>query len=209
MKQILIADDHVTVRAGLRAILEARAGWEVVAEACDGREAVAVATEKRPDVAILDHSMPFMNGVDATRCIKEHQPTTEVLIFTIHDTTELALLAFQAGARAFLEKSNANKMLLAAVKSLMAHKPFFFGAFSGELQDGATAKRDPSQILTHREETVVTLVAQGYTNKHISAMLNLSVKTTETHRAAAMRKLNINSTAGLVRYAVRNNYLKA
>ena len=117
MKRILIADDHVTVRAGLRAILEARAGWEVVAEACDGREAVAVATEKRPDVAILDHSMPFMNGVDATRCIKEHQPTTEVLIFTIHDTTELALLAFQAGARAFLEKSNANKMLLAAVKS--------------------------------------------------------------------------------------------
>ena len=209
MKRILIADDHATVRSGLRAILEAHAGWEVVAEAYDGRQAVAGAIEKWPDVAIVDYSMPFMTGLDVTRCIKEHRPATEVLIFTMHDTTQLALQAFQAGARAFLLKSDANKMLLAAVTSLIVHKPFFAGAFSSELMGIATGKRDRSQMLTVREETVVKLVAEGYSNKGISAMLNLSIKTTETHRAAAMRKLDINTTAGLVRYAVRNRLVEA
>lgn len=204
MKRILIADDHATVRSGLRVILEARAGWEVVAEAHDGKQAVAIAIEKRPDVAIIDYSMPVMTGLDATRCIKKVQPETEVLIFTMHDTHELALQAYEAGARAFLVKSDANRLLLAAVESLLVHKAFFAGAFSSDLKDIAAGKRDRSHMLTLREETVVKLVAEGYSNKGISGMLNLSIKTTETHRAAAMRKLNIRSTAGLVRYAVRN-----
>jgi DNA-binding NarL/FixJ family response regulator len=93
MKRILIADDHAMARSGLRAILEARAGWEVV-EACGGREAVTRAIEERPDVAIVDYSMPFMTGLNVTRCIKEHRPATEVLIFTVHETSELALGAF-------------------------------------------------------------------------------------------------------------------
>src|SRR6476660_8143731 len=173
MKRILIADDHDTVRSGLRAVLEGRAGWEVVAEARDGNEAVARAVEKRPDVAIVDYEMPFMTGVEVARCIREHQLLTEILIFTMHDSEVLALQAFRAGARAFLLKSDANKML------------------------------------SPREKTIVKLVAEGYSNKGVSALLNLSIKTTETHRAAAMRKLNINSTAGLVRYAVRSKLVEA
>ena len=209
MKRILIADDHVAIRSGLRGILEARAGWEVVAEACDGRRAVTSAINHGPEVAILDHLMPLMTGIDATRHIKEHRPSTEVLIFTTYDTNELASLAFKAGASAFLAKSNSNKLLLSAVKSLLAHKPFFFGVFSNELQGGATVKRERGQMLTLREKTVVKMVAEGYSNKGISRILSLSIKTTETHRAAAMRKLGISSTAGLVRYAIRSNFLVA
>ena len=209
MKRILIADDHETVRAGLRALLEGRAGWEVVAEAHDGNEAVAEAIEKRPDVAIVDYSMPLMTGVEVTQRIRAHQPITEILIFTIHDSNALALQAFQAGARAFLLKSDANKMLLAAVESLIVHKPFYAGSFSSELKGVATGKGNTNRMLSPREKTIVRLVAEGHSNKGISAMLNLSIKTTETHRAAAMRKLNINSTAGLVRYAVRSKLVEA
>ena len=209
MKRILIADDHETVRSGLRAVLEGRIGWEVVAEANDGNEAVAAVIEKRPDVAIVDYAMPSMTGVEVARRIRERQRVTEILIFTMHDSNVLALEAFQAGARAFLLKSEANKMLLAAVESLIVHKPFYAGVFSSELEGMLTGKRDPSQILSPREKTIVKLVAEGHSNRAVSAILNLSIKTTETHRAAAMRKLNITSTAGLVRYAVRAKLVEA
>jgi DNA-binding NarL/FixJ family response regulator len=209
MKRILIADDHEAVRSGLRAVLEVRAGWEIVAEARDGNEAVAGAIEKRPDVAIVDYSMPLMTGVEVARYIRAHHLVTEVLIFTVHDSNELALQAFQAGARAFLLKSDANKMLLAAVESLIVHKPFYAGYSSNEPKGITTGKGDPTQVLSPREKTIVRLVAEGYSNKGVSAILNLSIKTTETHRAAAMRKLNINSTAGLVRYAVRSKLVEA
>src|SRR5258707_7430528 len=111
MKRILIADDHETVRAGLRALLEERPGWEVVAEAHDGAEAVAGAVEKRPDVAIVDYSMPFMTGVEVARRIRQHQLATEILIFTMHDSNSLALQAFQAVSRGFLLKAYADQML--------------------------------------------------------------------------------------------------
>jgi DNA-binding NarL/FixJ family response regulator len=209
MKRILIADDHETVRSGLRALLEGRPGWEVVAEAHDGNEAVAKAIEKRPDVAIIDYSMPLMTGVEVARRMKERQLGTEILIFTMHDSNVLALQAFEAGARAFMLKSDANKMLLAAVESLIVHKPFYAGAFLSKVEDVANRRGDENQMLSPREKTVVKLVAEGYSNKGMSLILNLSIKTTETHRAAAMRKLNINSTAGLVRYAVRNKLVEA
>jgi DNA-binding NarL/FixJ family response regulator len=209
MKRILIADDHETVRSGLRALLEWRPGWEVVAEAHDGNEAVAEAIEKRPDVAIVDYSMPLMTGVEVAQRITEHQLATEIVIFTMHGSNVLALQAFEAGARAFMLKSDANKMLLAAVESLIVHKPFYAGAFLSGVEGIANRRGDRNQMLSPREKTVVKLVAEGYSNKGMSTILNLSIKTTETHRAAAMRKLNINSTAGLVRYAVRNKLVEA
>ena len=209
MKRILIADDHDTVRAGLRAILERHVGWEIAAEARNGAEAVAAAVKNRPDVAIIDYSMPLMTGVEVARHIKRHQLPTEILIFTVHDSNVLAWQAFQAGARAFLLKSDASKLLLAAVESLMLHKPFYAGAFSSELRSAASGKGDLNEVLSPREKTIVKLVAEGHSNKGVSAILNLSIKTTETHRAAAMRKLNVNSTAGLVRYAVRSKLVEA
>jgi len=209
MKQILVADDHETVRSGLRALLETRPGWEVVAEAHDGREALAAAIVKRPDVAIVDHSMPVMTGVEVARQIRERQLATEVLIFTMHDSHDLALEAIRAGAYAFLLKSDANKLLLAAVESLMQHKPFYTGALSREFDNNADGNGGRHRLLSPREETVVRLIAEGYSNKGVSALLRLSIKTTETHRASAMRKLNVRSTADLVRFAVRNKFLEA
>jgi DNA-binding NarL/FixJ family response regulator len=209
MKRILIADDHEAVRSGLRAVLEQHVDWQVVAEANDGNKALAAAIESRPDVAIVDFSMPRMTGVEVARRIREYPLPTEVLIFTVHNSGLLARQAFQAGARAFLVKSDANKVLLRAVESLLAHKPFWTGRFWSEMNGGPTRPADGHQALSPREQLVVKLVAEGYSNKGISAILHLSVKTTEAHRSAAMRKLDLNSTAGLVRYAVRARLVEA
>ena len=203
MKRILIADDHEAVRSGLRAVIQQRADWEVVAEATDGSKAVAAAIQSRPHVAIVDFSMPRMTGVEVARRIREYPLPTEVLIFTVHNSILLAQQAFQAGARAFLVKSDANKLLLAAVDSLLMHKPFCNENGMTESDIGSDTGLHGRHGLTPREALVVKLVAEGYSNKGISAILDLSVKTTEAHRAAAMRKLDVNSTAGLVRYAVR------
>lgn len=202
MKRFLIADDHEAVRSGLRAVLEQRADWEVVAEANDGGKALTAAIESRPHVAIVDFSMPRMTGVEVARRIREYPLPTEVLIFTVHNSGLLAQQAFEAGARAFLVKSDANKLLLTAIESLLLHRSFRTKGCQRELDHGSGA-RDGYHELTPREQIVVKLVAEGYSNKGISAVLNLSVKTTEAHRAAAMRKLDVNSTAGLVRYAVQ------
>jgi len=202
MKRFLIADDHEAVRSGLRAVLEQRANWEVVAEANDGGKALTAAIECQPHVAIIDFSMPRMTGLEVARRIRQFPLPTEVLIFTVHDSGLLAQQAFDAGARAFLMKSDANKLLLTAVESLLLHRPFRPGSCRSELDRGWGA-RDGHHELTPREQIVVKLVAEGYSNKGISAMLDLSVKTTEAHRAAAMRKLGVNSIAGLVRYAVQ------
>ncbi|MFB6420467.1 MULTISPECIES: response regulator transcription factor [Bradyrhizobium] len=209
MKRFLIADDHEAVRSGLRAVLEQRADWEVVAEASDGGKALTAAIESRPHVAIVDFSMPRMTGLEVARRIREYPLQTEVLIFTVHSSGLLAQQAFEAGARAFLVKSDANRLLMTAVDSLLAHKRFCTERCRNELngQSGSTADRHPG--LTPREQLVVKLVAEGYSNKGISAILNLSVKTTEAHRAAAMRKLDVSSTAGLVRYAVRAQLVEA
>lgn len=209
MKRILIADDHTAVRSGLRAVLEQRPGWEVVAEVADGKSAFEVAFEKRPDVVILDFSLPSMTGVEAARLIKKSLPETEVLIFTVHESGVLAQEAFRAGARAYLVKSDENKLLLTAVEALMAHRSFDSGRFGAQPRrsklDGAG---EDHRKLSPREQLVVTLVAEGRSNKEISSLLNLSVKTTEAHRAMAMQKLKISSVAGLVRYAVRTNMIE-
>jgi DNA-binding NarL/FixJ family response regulator len=208
--RILIADDHDVVRTGLRAILEAHEGWEIVAEARDGKEAIGKAAEIKPDIAIVDYSLPMVNGVEVTRQIRARVPTVEVLIFTMHDSDVLMGELFEAGARGYLLKSDAKRYLIAAVESLAAHKPFFTGRVSEQLLETFLSvhhgKTDRS--LTSRERLVVQLIAEGHSNKQMSDILNLSVKTIETHRAAAMRKLNLTSTAAMVRYAVRNKLVE-
>jgi DNA-binding NarL/FixJ family response regulator len=208
--QILIADDHAVVRSGLRTILEARAGWKVVAEAGDGKDAIAKAVELKPDVAIVDYSLPRMNGAEVTRQIRTRAPKTEVLIFTMHDSDALVSEVLQAGARAFLLKSDAQHHLVAAVEALAGHRPFFTGRLTEKLLDTflSSQPQQDAPILSPRERVVVQLIAEGNSNKDMSGILNLSVKTIETHRAAAMRKLNLTSTAALVRYAIRNKLVE-
>jgi DNA-binding NarL/FixJ family response regulator len=205
MTRILIADDHDVVRSGLRAILETQDGWEVVAEAADGREAVEKATETKPDIAILDYSLPVANGAEVTRQILVRVPEVEVLIFTMHDSDDVVLDLLSAGAKGYLLKSDARKFLIAAVEALAGHKPFFTGKVSEALLETYLAKhRDGDGVLSAREKGVVQLIAEGNSNKKVAEILAISLKTVETHRATAMRKLNLASTAALVRYAVRN-----
>ena len=210
MTRILIADDHEIARSGLRLILEAHAGWEVVAEAADGKAAIIKALETKPDVAILDYSIPLVNGVEATRQIRKRNPQIEVLIFSIHDSGTLAGEVLDAGARAYLLKSDAKEHLISAIEALAVHKPFFSGRVSEEMVETylLAQKGRLGAVLSPRERIVVQLIAEGHTNKEISAILNLSIKTIESNRAAAMRKLNITSTAGIVRYAIRNKLVE-
>jgi DNA-binding NarL/FixJ family response regulator len=204
-KRILIADDHEIVRSGLRSILEAHEGWEVVAEAETGTDAIKLIVETSPDIAIVDYSLPLINGIEVTRTAKARQVHTHVLIFTMHDSDVLIRQSFQAGARAFLLKSEARQQLTAAVEALLAHKPYFAGTISDKkLESHFATSAAPLGSLTPRERMVIQLIAEGHSNKEMSRVLNLSVKTVETHRAAAMQKLSVKSTAHLVRYAVKN-----
>jgi DNA-binding NarL/FixJ family response regulator len=208
--RILVADDHDIVRAGLRGILESQAKWEVVGEASDGKEAVAKAVELKPDIAVLDYGLPLVNGIEATRQIRARLPRAEVLIFTMHDNETIIRDLLAAGARGYLLKSDASRFLLAAIEALALHKPFFTAQVSEALLDAFLKRPGHAQFaLTPRERGVVQLVAEGHSNKQIANLFNISLKTVETHRAAVMRKLNMSSSAALVRYAIRNEIIQA
>jgi DNA-binding NarL/FixJ family response regulator len=209
--RILIADDHQVVRSGLRTILEDHPGFEVVGEAENGQEAVKAAVETKPDVVILDYSMPVQNGVGATRAIRAKCPRTEVLIFTMHDSEDVVQDILSAGARGYLLKADANNHLIAAVQALGRHEAYISGKLSANLLDTLVTRRSGHQreLLTPRERAVVQLIAEGHTNKGVCTKLSVSLKTVESHRASAMRKLGLHSTAELVRYAVRNRLVEA
>lgn len=215
MARILIADDHEIVRRGLRRVLEEERDWEVVAEAADGKEAIQKALATSPDVAILDYGLPVINGVEATRQIRERSPQTEVLIFTMHDRELIARDLLAAGARGYLLKSDAGHSLVEAVRALVHHRPFFtaslseimLNAYLGDISQGSAGEK--TSVLSRRERGVVQLIAEGNTNKQIALILNISPKTVEAHRAAVMRKLGLSSAAELVRYAVRNHIVQS
>jgi DNA-binding NarL/FixJ family response regulator len=214
MLRILLADDHEIVRRGLKELLEEQAGWTVCAEAANGREAVELAARSRPHVAVLDFSMPELNGLEATRRIRQATPETEVLIFTMHESEELIREVLSAGARGYLLKSDATRQLISAVESVSRRMPYFSGRVSAVVLDGFLNGRraQPSPLgaerLTSREREIVQLLAEGNSNKAIASRLDLSVKTVETHRASIMRKLELNSLADIVRFAVRNHIIQ-
>src|SRR5262245_31347541 len=207
--RILIADDHAVVRSGLRAVLEAQPGWTVVAEASDGRDALAKTLETKPNVAVIDYSLPLLNGGEVTRQIHARLPSVEVLIFTMHDSESLLAEILVAGARAYLLKSDANQYLITAVASLAEHKPFFTAKVSEQLLDSyLSVQESKSDGLSPRERVIVQLIAEGNSNRDMSAALGLSLKTIESHRASLMRKLKLKSTAAIVRYAIRNRFVE-
>ncbi len=209
-RRVLIADDHDVVRRGVRTVLETRADLHVVAEAADGRTALDEARASKPDIAIIDYSLPELNGLDLTLALKREFPRIEVLIYTMHDREELVLDVLRAGARAYVLKSDTEKHLLAAIDALSIHRPYFSGVVSETLLERFLESSPTAQAtLTHREREVVQLIAEGKINKEIGYILDISVKTVETHRAAAMHKLKLRTTAELVRYAVRNNIIQA
>jgi DNA-binding NarL/FixJ family response regulator len=212
--RVLVADDHELVRHGLRRLIEDDGRWDLVGEATDGQVAVELAARQRPDVAVLDYAMPRLNGLEATRRIRADLPNTEVLILTMHDSELLVREVLEAGARGFILKSDAGRLLVQAIETLLEHKPFFTPRVSELLLGGYLRSRDPSEPgdeaggLTGREREVLQMLAEGRSTKEVADLLGLSVKTAETHRANLMRKLGARSLADLVRYAVRNKIIE-
>ena len=210
-RRIIIVDDHDAVRRGVRQLLETKPYYVVVGEASNGRAGLELAKETRPDIAIVDYSIPELNGLDLSYALKREFPRIEILLYTMHDREEIIIEVLRAGVRGFVLKSDAEKHLLAALDALSIRRPYFSGAISDTLLDQfLDSKPHPlASSLTHREREVVQQVAEGRINKEIAQRLNISVKTVETHRASAMRKLKLRTTADLVRYAVRNQLIQA
>ena len=210
VKRVMLADDHAVVRRGLRTLIEGVPGWEVCAEASDGNEAVTLATETKPDVLIMDLSMPGLGGVDATIQIRKVLPQIEVLILTMHESDRLAGQALRAGARGYLLKGESEDKLMEALDTLSRHQPYFSPSVSETLLQGYLHSEPTHDLkqLTPRERQIVKLVAEGKSNKVIASVLNLSIKTVETHRSAAMHKVGAKSAADLTLYAARNDLVQ-
>jgi DNA-binding NarL/FixJ family response regulator len=208
--RVMFVDDHAVVRRGLRALVEGVPGWEVCAEAADGHEALQVAVETQPDIVVMDLSMPKLSGVDATLQLKKLLPDVEVLILTMHESDRLAGQVLRAGARGYLLKSESEGKLMEALEALSRHRSYFSPCVSETLLQGylnSSPSLDLKQ-LTPRERQIVKLVAEGKTNKRIAMLLNVSIKTVETHRSAAMHKVGAKSSADLTLYAARNDLVQ-
>jgi DNA-binding NarL/FixJ family response regulator len=214
--RILLADDHEIVRRGLCELLQKHEGWEVCGEACDGREAVEMAKQLKPDVVILDIGMPNLNGPDATRQLRQHDPHFKVIILTLTDSDQVIREALDAGARGFVLKSDAARDLVAAVEALQSKRMYFTPrvndlVLAGFLEKGHAISRNEAPdlpTLTAREREVTQLLAEGKSSKEAAVLLNLSTKTVETHRSNIMRKLNLHSIRDLIVYAIKNNLIQ-
>jgi two-component system response regulator NreC len=205
---VLLADDHVLVREGLRVLLE-REGFEVVGEASDGQEAVAMAPTAQADVAILDLTMPLLNGLDAAREIMRVSPRTKCLILTVHDENRYVLEALRAGVKGYVLKTQASQELAQAVREINRGGIYLSPSISGTVVDAYLKKIDISiDPLTARERQVLQLVAEGKTTKAIASQIGVGVKTAESYRSRIMQKLGIHHTAGLVRYAIRQGLVQ-
>ena len=195
-------------------MLQLQPNLAVCGEARNGREAVAMARELKPDIAILDYEMPELNGLEATRQIKRWVPETEILIFTGHEEEKLVHKVLEAGAKSYLVKTGARQHILDAIEALSNHKPFFTSevsdiVFARYLHGIPEKGKSSAGPLTAREREVLQLLAEGKSNKEVASLLGISIKTGETHRAAIMRKLKLDTFSDLVRYAIRNNIIQA
>jgi len=211
--RILIADDHELVRRGLRALLSSKPGWVVCAEAATGRAAIAMAEKHRPNVVVMDIAMPELNGLEAIRSISKALPKTEFVVLSVHYSEQLVKDVIEAGAHAYVLKSDADLELVLAVEALASQRSFFTASATDIILDGAL-KKDSIPVglsprrLTSREREIIQLIAEGRSNKEVADVLSISTKTAETHRANLMRKLGLHSAADVVRYAVRNTIIE-
>jgi two-component system response regulator NreC len=200
---VLLADDHVMVRQGLRALLE-QAGMAVIGEASDGQEALQIAYHQQPDVAVLDIGMPHLNGLEAARRLHEALPQTKIILLTMHTEAAYVLEAVQAGAVGYVLKTQATRDLVQAIRDVLEGEVYLSPRVSRTVVTAYLNRSDlPSDPLTSREREILQLIAEGETTKEIAWRLGLSTKTVESHRIKLMRKLDIHETATLVRYAIR------
>jgi DNA-binding NarL/FixJ family response regulator len=211
--RILLADDHAVVRKGLRMVLNAEPDLEVVDEAADGVEALAHAAESRPDLAILDITMPRLTGIQATRELAKTQPGMKVLILSMHDNERYFFEALRAGASGYVLKAAADRDLVEACRATMRGEPFLYPravtALIRDYLDRVRAGEDPSEDpLTPRESQVVKMIAEGMSSKEIGAVLVISEKTVDRHRANVLEKLGLRDRVALTRYAIRRGLVE-
>ncbi|MBN1220112.1 MAG: response regulator transcription factor [Anaerolineae bacterium] len=212
--QILIADDHGVLRAGLRALLTAESDLKVVGEAADGEEALRLADELAPDVVLMDLSMPGPGGIETTRQLKEMLPNVRVLILTVHEDEGLLQEAIQAGAMGYIVKRAVESELIDAIRAvsrgdLYVH-PAMTRALFREMVSPSVSGRSTVDVEkpTPREIDVLRFIAQGYTNRQTAEALHISVRTVESHRANLMGKLGLKTRVELVRYARESGYIE-
>jgi two-component system response regulator NreC len=211
--RVLLGDDHMLVRHGLRKILEERGACEVVAEVGDGREAIRLAVELAPDVAILDIGMPLLNGIDATQQIVKLVPDTRVLVLSMHSDEAYVTRALHAGASGYVLKDSAGKTLIKAVAAVASGRAFFSPAIAQLMLDDYVKRVSGGELpdrydtLSAREREIFQLIAEARTNKEVAQILEISPATVETHRSRILQKLDIHGTAELVLYAARRGVI--
>ena len=212
--RIFLAEDHETVREGLKLIINAQEDMEVVGEAADGRAAVELARELLPDIVVMDVSMPHLNGLKATEKLKECCPEVKVLTLTRHMDDGYLQQLLRAGASGYVLKQSPAAELLHAIRAIAAGGKYLDPAVAGKVigkyggKRSAALRGDELGTLSAREEEVMRLIAWGHSNKEIAARLELSVKTVEVHKANSMKKLGMSSRIDLVRYALLQGWLQ-
>ena len=206
--KVFVADDHKIFREGLKTLLEMKIGVEVVGEASDGREALREIIHLKPDIVIMDISMPNLNGIDATHQIVSANPNIKVMILSMHKDESFVKEALKAGAIGYMIKDGAFSELLDAIKTIMAGKIYLSPTLNEIIiKDFVDKLRvenlNSLSVLTSREREVLQLIAEGKSTSQIGDIMCISIKTVETHRQNIMKKLNINTVAGLVKYAIQ------
>ncbi|MEL6179754.1 MAG: response regulator transcription factor [Myxococcota bacterium] len=206
--RVLLVEDHQMVREGLRSLLESTEDMSVLDEADDGAEAVRMAEERGPDVVVMDISLPGLNGIDATSRLQRRRPDIPVVILSMHDDASTVDRALRAGARGYVLKGVGVAYLRDAIRAVHQGEVYLSSGVSDYILQGYLSSDDPQiDPLTEREREVLQLIAEGYTSREIAGRLDLKPKTVHNHRANIMDKLDIRTTAGLVRYALSNNLI--
>jgi len=206
--RILLADDHLIVRQGLRALLETE-GFEIMGEVGDGQEATKLARQRCPDVAVMDFAMPVLNGLDAARELLKICPRAKAILLTMHTEDHYVLEALRAGVKGYVVKTQAAADLVRAIHEVQRGMVYLSPGISQTVVQAYLTKSDiPPDPLSPREREVLQLIAEGKTTKEVAGLLGISFKTAESHRMRIMRKVDVHETAGLVRYAVRRGLIQ-
>lgn len=211
--RIILAEDHETIRDGLKLLVNSRSDMEVVGEADNGRTALQLAEEFSPDVVVMDVSMPELNGLQATKKLKDKSPQVKVLILTRHSEPGYLQELLQAGASGYVLKQSKSEELIRAILAVAAGQTYLDPAITERAvtqlrESGQVARGVPNANLTAREADVLRLIALGYINKEVAARLNLSIKTVEAHKSNAMNKMGMKSRVDIVRYAMLQDWLQ-
>ena len=209
IRKILIVDDHAAIRIGLRKVIASRPGLEVAAEAGSSSQALAEARSTKPEIAIVDLSIGPTDGIELTYALKRELPAIEVLVYTMHSGEAWVDGALRAGAGGYVLKSDPVENLLAAIDALSVRRPYFSQSLPELMRERLKRPSGVLRLLTRREREVVKHIAEGNTNKLVGEIMGIALKTVETHRGAVMHKLELRTTAELVRYAIRNQLVEA